>query len=144
MRRDAQAAFSLVEVLVALVIIAIMASVVALNLSGTTEEAKIQSTRAELDTLASAITLFQAQQGFLPTQQQGLTVLVRPPEREPLAPRYPQGGYLQSADLPRDAWENPYIYLTPGRGGQPYEIISYGADGIEGGTGANADLSTAD
>jgi len=139
-----KSAFSLVEVLVALVIIAIMGSVVALNLAGTTDEAKIQSTQAEIDTLATAVTLFQAQQGFLPTQRQGLTVLVRPPVREPLAPRYPQGGYLQSSEVPTDAWENPYIYLTPGRDGQPYEIISYGADGIEGGTGPDADLSSAD
>lgn len=139
-----KSAFSLVEVLVALVIIAIMGSVVALNLSGTTDEAKIQSTRAEIDTLATAITLFQAQQGFLPTQQQGLQVLVQAPTREPLAPRYPQGGYLQSTTVPLDAWNNPYIYLIPGREGQPYEIISYGADGIEGGTGPNADLSTSD
>lgn len=137
-------AFSLVEVLVALVIIAIMGSVVALNLAGTTDEAKIQSTRAELNTLSTALTLFQAQQGFLPTQNQGLNALVQAPTREPLAPRYPQGGYLQSREVPQDAWENPYIYLTPGREGQPYELISYGADGIEGGTGPNADLSTAD
>jgi len=139
-----KSAFSLVEVLVALVIIAIMGSVVAIALDGTTDEAKVTATNAELDTLASAITLFRAQQGFLPTQRQGLSVLVQAPTREPLAPRYPQGGYLQSSEVPLDAWDNSYIYLTPGRNGQPYEILSYGADGIEGGTGPNADLSTAD
>jgi general secretion pathway protein G len=139
-----KSAFSLVEVLVALVIIAIMGSVVALNLSGTTDEAKIQSTRAELDTLATAVTLFEAQQGFLPTQRQGLTALVREPTRDPLPPRYPQGGYLQSSEVPLDAWNRAYVYLTPGRDGQPFEIFSYGADGIEGGDGPNADLSTAD
>ena len=136
--------FSLVEVLVALVIIAIMGGVVMLNLAGTTDEAKIQGTRAELDNLANAMTLFQAQQGFLPTQRQGLSALVKEPTLEPLPPRYPQGGYLQSTDVPLDAWENPYVYLIPGRDGQPYEIISYGADGLEGGTGPDADLSTAD
>lgn len=139
-----KSAFSLVEVLVALVIIAIMGSVVALNLAGTTDEAKIQSTKAQLDTFASALTLFQAQQGFLPTQQQGLDALVAAPTREPLAPRYPQGGYLLSSEVPLDAWNHPYVYLIPGRDGQPYEIISYGADGIEGGSGPDADLSTAD
>lgn len=141
---NTKSAFSLVEVLVALVIIAIMGSVVVLNLAGTTDEAKIQSTNAELNTLTSAITLFQAQQGFLPTQRQGLDALVQAPTREPLAPRYPQGGYLQSSEVPRDAWDRPYVYLTPGRNGEPYEIISYGADGIEGGEGPNADLSTSD
>jgi general secretion pathway protein G len=136
--------FSLIEVLVALVIIAIMGSVVALNLVGTSDDAKVTSTRAEVNTLASALTLYQAQQGNLPTQQQGLEALVRKPTTSPIPPRYPQGGYLVSREVPGDAWERPYIYLTPGRDGQPFEIISYAADGQEGGTGANADISSAD
>ena len=137
-------AFSLVEVLVALVIIAIMGSVVVINLGGTTDQAKVDATRSELSTLATAMDFFQAQQGFLPTQQQGLDALVNAPTREPLAPRYPQGGYLKETEIPKDAWGNAYIYLTPGRSGQPYEIFSYGADGLEGGTGSDADLSTSD
>ena len=137
-------AFSLVEVLVALVIIAIMGSVVVINLGGTTDQTKVDATRSELSTLATAMDFFQAQQGFLPTQQQGLDALVNAPTREPLAPRYPQGGYLKETEIPKDAWGNAYIYLTPGRSGQPYEIFSYGADGLEGGTGSDADLSTSD
>ncbi|MGA0332490.1 MAG: type II secretion system major pseudopilin GspG [Kiritimatiellia bacterium] len=133
--------FSLIEVLVALVIIAIMGSVVALNLVGTTEDAKIKSTQAEIQTLATALTLYKAQQGFLPSQQQGLEALVRAPTSAPVPPRYPQGGYLQSVEVPLDAWDRPYIYLSPGRENQPFEIISYGADGMEGGSGADADLS---
>jgi len=133
--------FSLIEVLVALVIIAIMGSVVALNLVNTTDDAKIKSTQAEIDTLANALTLYKVQQGFLPSQQQGIEALVRAPTSAPIPPRYPQGGYLQSIDVPLDAWGRPYIYLTPGRENQPFEIISYGADGLEGGSGADADLS---
>lgn len=133
--------FSLVEVLVALVIIAIMGSVVVLNLVGTTDEAKITSTQAEIDTLASAVTLYKVQQGFFPSQQQGLEALIREPTTEPRPPRYPQGGYLQSVEMPLDGWDRPYIYLIPGRENQPFEIISYGADGLEGGSGADADLS---
>jgi general secretion pathway protein G len=136
--------FSLIEVLVALAIIAILGGVVALNLVGVTEDAKVKSTRAELQTLTTALTLFQAQQGFLPTQQQGLAALVEAPTTPPLAPRYPPGGYLMSRELPRDAWERPFVYLQPARDGRPFEVISYGADGLQGGTGANADLSTAD
>ncbi|MDA3874079.1 MAG: type II secretion system major pseudopilin GspG [Kiritimatiellae bacterium] len=144
MTRKHQHGFSLIEVLVALVIIAIMGSVVALNLVGTTDEAKITSTRAEIDTLASALTLYQSQQGTLPTQQQGLEALVRAPTSSPTPPRYPQGGYLTSREVPTDAWGRPYIYLTPGRENEPFELISYGADGLEGGTGPHADLSCAD
>lgn len=134
--------FSLIEVLVALVVVAIMGSIVAFNLIGVSDETKVTSTQAELKTLATSITLFKTQQGFLPTQTQGLEALVREPTTPPLAPRYPQGGYLQSTTVPVDAWDNPYIYLTPGRENQPFEIISYGADGIEGGEGFNADLSS--
>lgn len=136
--------FSLIEVLVALVIIAIMGSVVALNLVGTADEAKITSTRAEINTLASALTLYQSQQGNLPTQQQGLEALVQEPTTPPVPPRYPRGGYLTSREVPADAWGRPYVYLVPGRENEPFEIISYGADGLEGGTGPNADLSSAD
>lgn len=134
--------FSLIEVLVALVIIAIMGSVVAINLSGATDEARIQSTQAQLDNFATAMTLFKTKHGFFPTQQQGLDALVQAPTREPLAVGYQEGGYLDSTTIPMDAWGNPYIYLIPGRSGKPYEILSYGADGIEGGEGPNADLST--
>jgi general secretion pathway protein G len=67
--------------------------------------------------------------------------LIREPTRPPLAPRFPPGGYLQSTTIPVDGWDNPYIYLTPGREDQPFELLSYGADGIEGGIGVNADIS---
>jgi general secretion pathway protein G len=136
-----KAGFSLIEVLVALVIVAIMGSVVALQLVGTGDEAKVTSTQAEVKTLATALTLFKTQQGFLPSQNQGLEALIREPTTPPLAPRYPAGGYLQSTTIPVDGWDNPYIYLIPGRENQPFEILSYGADGIEGGSGVNADIS---
>ncbi|WFB36622.1 type II secretion system major pseudopilin GspG [Kiritimatiellota bacterium B12222] len=141
MNKQQKAGFSLVEVLVALVIIAIMGAVVALNLGGATDDAKINATQTEIKTIATAITLFKSQQGFLPTQTQGLEALVREPTTEPKPKRYPVGGYLQTVEVPKDAWDNPYIYLIPGRENQPFEIISYGADGLEGGEGVNADLS---
>jgi len=136
--------FSLIEVLIALVIVAIMGTVVALNLVGTADEAKITSTAQQIDTLATAVTLYKTQQGRLPTQQQGLEALVEKPQTEPIPPRYPQGGYLNSREVPRDAWDNSFIYLVPGRDNQPFEILSYGADGMEGGEGLDADLSSSD
>ena len=139
-----KAGFSLAEVLVALIIVAIMSTVVALNLADTAEEARITGTRAQLNTLETALVQFKSQQGFLPTEAQGLEALVREPTTPPLPPRYPQGGYLSSREVPADGWERPFLYLVPGRDNQPFEVISYGADGFEGGTGADADLSTSD
>lgn len=141
MKRDG---FSLIEVLVALVIVAIMSTVVALNLVGTADEARVTQTRAQLNVLESALIQYKSQQGFLPTEAQGLEALVREPETPPEPPRYPQGGYLGSREVPVDGWERPFLYLTPGRNDEAFEVISYGADGFEGGTGADADLSTAD
>jgi len=124
--------------------VAILGGVVALNLVGTTDEAKITGTRTQIQVLSTGLKLYQAQQGNLPTQSQGLEALVVASTQAPAPPRFPQGGYLDSRAVPPDAWGRPFIYLVPGRQGQPYEIISYGADGIPGGQGKDADLSSAD
>lgn len=134
--------FSLIEVLIAVVIVAIMGGLVALNLD--TDGPRVTRTEAQMDTLAQALRLYQAQQGMYPTQQQGLEALVTAPTRPPLPPRYPEGGYLDSRTVPVDGWDRPFLYLIPGRSGGAFEIISYGRDGLEGGTGYDADLSTAD
>jgi len=57
---------------------------------------------------------------------------------------YAQGGYLRTKDLPKDGWGNDFIYVRMMDGDLPYEILSYGADGEEGGEGYNTDLSSAD
>lgn len=139
-----RAGFSLIEVLVALVIVAIMSAVVALNLVNTADEARVTQTQAQLNVLEAALVQYKSQQGFLPTEAQGLEALVREPEIPPVPPRYPQGGYLGSREVPVDGWDRPFLYLVPGGNGLPFEVVSYGADGFEGGTGADADLSTSD
>jgi general secretion pathway protein G len=144
MRHRDRAGFSLVEVLIALVIVAILGGVVALNLVGATDEAKITGTRSQIQVLSTGLKLYQAQQGNLPTQGQGLDALVQAATQPPVPPRFPPGGYLDSRTAPNDAWGRPFLYLVPGRQGQPYEIISYGADGLSGGQGKDADLSSAD
>ncbi len=136
--------FSLIEVLIALVIVAIMGTMVALSLGGATDEARVVTTQSNIRTLSNALRLYQSQNGMFPTQEQGLEALVREPTRPPLPPRYQEGGYLDSRNLPLDAWDRPFVYLIPGRGGEAYEIISYGADGVQGGTGINAEISSAD
>lgn len=136
--------FSLVEVLIALVIVAIMVALVGLNLGGAADEARVVQTQAQIQTLSEAVRLFHAQQGFYPTQQQGLEALVREPTTPPRPPRFPEAGYLGRRTLPEDAWGRPFIYLRPGRDGEPFEILSYGADGMEGGEGVNANISSSD
>ncbi len=136
-----RAGFSLIEVLIALVIVAIMGAVVALNLQGSADQARVTSTQAQINTLTDALKLFQAQQGRYPTENEGLEALVDAPVG---LNNFPSGGYLDSSNVPTDAWERPFLYLVPGRNGERFEVVSYGADGLEGGEGVDADISSAD
>lgn len=142
--KQQKAGFSLVEILIALVIIAILGAYVGLNLLGQTDEARVTAAKGQIVTLSAALNLYKAQQGQLPTQQQGLQALVEASTQNPVPKRFPEGGYLDSTTVPVDPWENPYGYLIPGRKGEAFEIISYGADGELGGEGYDADLSSRD
>ncbi len=71
-----------------------------------------------------------------------MQVLIEMPKIEPLAQNYPKDGYLDSARVPLAPWGNPYIYHSPGVNGGEYSIESYGADGVKGGEGKNADIQS--
>jgi len=134
--------FSLVEVLVVIVIITILGTVVAVNLFDTVDETKVASTSASIQALKSAVMKYQLDNGSIPSQRQGLEALVKPTTLPPIPNRFPQGGYLQSSQLPVDGWGRPFQYLVPGRTGQPFEIISLGKDGQLGGENFDADISS--
>lgn len=136
--------FTLVEVLVVIAIISLLAGVVLLNIAPQIGMGSQAAAKAQIQVLSSAVVTYRMAHGRYPTQPQGLEALVRKPEIEPIPENYPDGGYLNSRTLPLDPWKRPYIYLCPGRQREPFEIISYGADGEPGGTGANADISSAE
>lgn len=142
--RGKNAGFTLVEILVVIAIISLLAGVVVLNLAPQMGMGSQAAAKAQIQVLSSALNTYRMAHGQYPTQQQGLEALVRRPTREPIPASYPDGGYLNSRTVPLDPWKRPYIYLTPGRQGEPFEVISYGADGEPGGSGANADLSSSD
>lgn len=119
--------FSLVEVMIVVVIIGLMAGLVTYAATGYLERAKRQRAKSDVATYAGAVDSFYLAKGAYPPTRSGLGVLV--PE------------FIKT--LRNDPWGNPYQYLQPGRNG-PFEIISYGADGREGGSGASADVSNED
>ena len=125
-------AFSLVELIVVMVIIAMLAGLVALRTRSYLIAAKQNAVRAEIASLSAALDSFYADQGRYPTSDEGLDVLVEG------TPSFPDG-FINK--VPRDPWKNPYEYLSPGRDA-PYEILSFGEDGEEGGEGAAADISS--
>ena len=125
--------FSLVEMLVVLVLIGLLAGLVAVNVSGYLVKGKREAAKAQIATFDQALESYHATQSSYPSNDQGLQALTRSTNEmpEPFIER-----------IPKDPWGNPYQYNAPGRDGRPYEIISYGADGREGGEGQNADVKS--
>ncbi|MDZ4199581.1 MAG: type II secretion system major pseudopilin GspG [Kiritimatiellia bacterium] len=136
--------FTLIEVLVVLVILMGLMGIVTVNVVRHQSEARVKTARIQIRQLQQAVNLYRAEQGRIPTQEQGLEALVRPPAIPPVPTRYPQEGYLEGRRVPKDPWGNDFLYLVPGRDGSVFEIVSTGSDGELEGTGDAADLSTAD
>ena len=82
----------------------------------------------------TALKLFKLDNGFYPSTEQGLESLVEKPMSGRIPQKYREDGYLEQKRIPLDPWGNPFIYLSPGIYGD-FDIISYGADGREGGVG---------
>lgn len=128
--------FTLTELLVVLVIIGLLAALVGPVLYQRINPAKQSVARAQIENFMTALDSYFLDIGKFPTQQQGLAGLRTRQEGESKW----NGPYLKK-DTPADPWGTPYIYRAPGRNGG-YEIISYGADGKEGGEGDNADINS--
>jgi len=132
-RRQGRRGFSLIELMIVLVIIGLLAGAVTVNVRAYLLKARQNTARQEIATIMTALNTFYAEYGRYPTNEEGLGVLSRPTEKlpEPLLEGYPT-----------DPWGRPYQYLSPGMAG-PFEVVSYGGDGHEGGEGAEADVSSA-
>lgn len=135
-RGDAlQAGFTLIEIMVVVVILGILAALIAPNVISRIDDAQITKVRQDIRALESALKLYRLDNFRYPTTDQGLDALVTPPA-DPSA-RWPEGGYLDR--IPRDPWERPYLYVSPGRESE-YEIYTLGRDGQQGGEGLDADI----
>jgi len=135
--KQRQKGFSLLEILVAMAIMAILGGIMVTQFMGQTEKAAMERLKGDLAALDSALTQYYTDNFNLPTTEQGLQALVTKPDIAPEPKNYPRRGYLQS--LNDDPWGNPYQYIQPGEFGE-YDIYSLGADGVEGGEGLNADI----
>ena len=115
------------------IIIGVLASMVALQLRGRAQEAKINAATADIETLSSAVDLYELQNGNFPTTEQGLEALIRKPTTAP-EPNNWKTPYLKKKSVPLDPWGNPYQYVCPGAHNKDdYDIKSFGPDGVDGG-----------
>lgn len=144
--RGARAGYSLLEILVVLAIIALIASVVGPRLFAQLDRSKTTTARLQIRSIEAALETMRIDIGRLPTEQEGLALLMQADPQQ--VPGW-SGPYLDKA-LPSDPWARPYIYVPPaaaatGAPGAPEaraRVISYGADGQEGGNGVNADVNS--
>lgn len=124
-RADREAGFTLVELMVVIVIIGLLATVVVINVMPATDQAAVTKARADISTLEQGVEMYRLNKLSYPPGTEGLQAVVAE-------------GYVKR--LPEDPWGNPYAYAAPGRDGRDFEILSYGADGQEGGEGEDADI----
>lgn len=135
--------FTLIEIMVVIVILALLAALVGPKIMGRTDDAKIQTTKTQIRNIESALKLYKLDNGVYPTTEQGLNSMVAKPTVGVIPKNYKEGGYLESKQVPKDGWGNDFIYVSPGEHGD-YDLSSYGADGVKGGEGKNADISSWD
>ncbi|MCF7954534.1 MAG: type II secretion system major pseudopilin GspG [Phycisphaerae bacterium] len=134
-------AFTMIEIIAVLVIVGLLATVATTSVMSKIEKAKVIKTKADLKQLSSAVKSFKLDTGNYPEEEEGLIVLVEEPVD---AEKWDPEGYLDSSEIPKDGWGNPFEYRLYPENGKPFVIISYGADGEEGGEGNDADLYSTD
>ncbi len=128
--------FTLIEIMVVVVILGILASLVAPQIIRNILVAEQTKAKTDIRVIDEAVTMYRMSHYKYPTTDQGLDALVTPPADSTIR-NYPPGGYLRN--LKNDPWGFPYHYRNPGIHGE-YDIFSLGADGEEGGEGANTDF----
>ena len=127
--------FTLIELLVVMVIIGLLGALVMPRLFKNVGKSKITATKAQIAAFQTALGAYKLEVGIFPGTDEGLQAL----RVKPLSAAKWDGPYLPK-EIPVDPWGNPYVYKFPGEHGDEPDIISYGADGREGGDGENADV----
>jgi general secretion pathway protein G len=129
--------FTLIEIMVVVIIIGLLAAVIVPQVMSRVDEARVTKAKQDIKSLETALTMFRLDNSKYPTTEQGLAALVTQPT-DPSIRHWRPGGYL--ARVSKDPWGNDYQYVYPGTHGQEFDLFSFGADGVPGGEGINADI----
>jgi general secretion pathway protein G len=137
MFRAASRGYTLIEMLVVLTIIGLIMGLIGPRVLSYLSDARVKTARLQIEGLSSALDLFYLDAGRYPTSSEGLDALTERPSDVTVW----NGPYVKGGKVPLDPWGHPYQYHSPVDHNPPYEIISFGSDGREGGTGNAADIS---
>ncbi len=122
-KKQLQSGFTLIELLVVMVIIGLLAALVVPKFFGHVDKAMQQDAQAQIELLGQALDLYRLENYKYPSTDENLLAIA---------------SYLKK-ELPKDPWGNDYVYISPGEHGD-YDLISYGADNVEGGEENNRDI----
>jgi general secretion pathway protein G len=129
--------YTLIELLVVLTIISLIVGLVGPRVLNYLGESRAKTAKLQIENFGSALDLFYMDTGRYPTTAEGLGALVQRPSDVEMW----NGPYIKGSRVPPDPWGNNYLYRSPVNHMPPYEIVSLGSDGHEGGTGTAADIS---
>jgi len=129
--------FTLIELMVVLVIIGVLAALIVPNVLERADDARVTAARTDVNNLMQALKLYKLDNQRYPSAEQGLQALVA----KPTSGAVPQNWKPYLDKLPNDPWGRPYQYANPGLQGE-IDIYSFGADGVLGGEGKNADIGS--
>lgn len=132
-----QQGFSLVEILIALTLLALMGTFVVGKFFDQLNEGKVSSAKIQMSNLEARLKEFRRKCGFYPTSEQGLDSLVNKPTSGRECKDYPASGFIDGESVPKDPWDADFLYESDGK---TYNIYSYGGDGEAGGEGGDADI----
>lgn len=137
--RHSRNGFTLLEIIVVIIVLALLAGLVAPQIFGRLTEARGTTARTQIELLGTALDNYRLDNGSYPTTEQGLEALRDRPTRAPVPANW-RGPYLRKA-VPNDPWGRPYLYRFPGeREAGGFDLRSLGRDGQAGGTGEDADI----
>ena len=139
-KKNTQAGFTLIELMVVIVILGLLAGVIIPRFMGETDKAKVATTKMQIASLESALKMYKLDNGSYPSTEQGLQALVEAPTAGNLPTNWRKGGYLEKGKVPKDPWKIDYIYICPGSHGD-FDLSSLGADGEPGGEGFDKDIN---
>jgi len=131
------AGFSLIEILIALTLLAVAGTFVMGKFFDNKLEGEIKSAKIQMSSLDGRLKEFKRKCGFYPTTDQGLDALISKPSGGRECKDYPPSGFIEGDELPKDSWSNDFVYESDGK---TYNIYSYGPDGQSGGEGTDADI----
>ncbi|MEO6364131.1 MAG: type II secretion system major pseudopilin GspG [Caldimonas sp.] len=129
--------FTLIELMVVLVIIGVLAALIVPNMLDRADDARVTAARTDVNNLMQALKLYRLDNLRYPNGEQGLQALVVKPTAGPIPPNWRP--YLDK--LPSDPWKQAYQYANPGLKGE-IDVYSFGAVGVAGGEGKNADIGS--